>query len=476
MVTSRGAGRRCIPLPSHIMVLNLVAMVCLAIPVLPSRALAAAASSATSASTGAKAEKEHHLKAKYHRAFQAMIHDITNLDKTFAFAELAVQVGDYEGAISAFERMLLIDPNLPQVKAELGALYMRLGSYRMAQSYLQSALASPNVPAPVQVHIKKLLAKVKERLQPNHLFGSLTFGARFQSNANAGPSSSLVQVGGSLATLSNQYTSKRDWNAFVLGQATDIYDFQTQGGTTLETDATIYGADQQREKQVNVGFAELSMGPRFKLFPSAIVNATIKPYGIIDIVTIGHARDYWAGGAGLDVTKLLTPTISLDLVSELRDRIFRNSSELPVNDLQTGLQSYSRIGLAEQVTPRLSFLEAIAFTNNRAKRKVYANREYAGTLGVTYRYVPAFALEAGGPWVASLVGTHTITPYATPDPTVNSNVSREDKDWELDFSITIPVNQRLALVGGIGIFERGSTLPNYRFTNKYASVALTWRF
>ena len=118
------------------------------------------------------------------------------------------------------------------------------------------------------------------------------------------------------------------------------------------------------------------------------------------MVTLGHARDYWAGGAGLDVTKLLTPTVSLDLTSELRDRIFRNSSELPVNDLQTGLQSYNRIGIAEQITPKLSFLEAFAFTDNRAKLKAYANRECAGTLGVTYRYVAPVPLEAGGPWVA----------------------------------------------------------------------------
>ena len=64
----------------------------------------------------------------------AMMADPGNLDKTFAFAGLAVDVGDIDGAISALERMLLIDPNLPRVKLELGVLYF-------AASYLQAFMA-----------------------------------------------------------------------------------------------------------------------------------------------------------------------------------------------------------------------------------------------------------------------------------------------------------------------------------------------
>ena len=42
--------------------------------------------------------------------------------------------------------MLLVDPNLPRVRLELGALYFRLGSFEIARTYLESALAAPNVP------------------------------------------------------------------------------------------------------------------------------------------------------------------------------------------------------------------------------------------------------------------------------------------------------------------------------------------
>ena len=71
------------------------------------------------------------LRAEYDALFQQLFQDPGNLDLTFRFAEVAVQVGNFEAAISALERMLLYNPNLPRVRLELGVgvLYYRLGSY-----------------------------------------------------------------------------------------------------------------------------------------------------------------------------------------------------------------------------------------------------------------------------------------------------------------------------------------------------------
>ncbi len=65
-------------------------------------------------------EERSALEKEYEAAFQAVLKDPGNLDKTFRFAELAVAVGDLEGAISALERMLIYNPKLPRVRLELG--------------------------------------------------------------------------------------------------------------------------------------------------------------------------------------------------------------------------------------------------------------------------------------------------------------------------------------------------------------------
>ncbi len=65
------------------------------------------------------------VRASYDTAFQASLENPSDPDVLAKFAELAVRVGDMEGAISALERLLLIEGDEPNVKRELGGLYFR---------------------------------------------------------------------------------------------------------------------------------------------------------------------------------------------------------------------------------------------------------------------------------------------------------------------------------------------------------------
>jgi tetratricopeptide (TPR) repeat protein len=92
------------------------------------------------------------LRAAYDEAFQLSMQNPSDPPTLAKFAELAIQVGDIEGAISALERLLLIDGDQADVKLELGVLYYRLGSVDAARMYLKSARTS-----------KEASAEVKER-------------------------------------------------------------------------------------------------------------------------------------------------------------------------------------------------------------------------------------------------------------------------------------------------------------------------
>jgi tetratricopeptide (TPR) repeat protein len=82
------------------------------------------------------------LRAKYDQAFAESLEKPADPDVLVHFAEVAVEFGDIEGAISALERLLLIDAEQPEVKLELGVLYYRLGSTEVARSYLQDVSSS----------------------------------------------------------------------------------------------------------------------------------------------------------------------------------------------------------------------------------------------------------------------------------------------------------------------------------------------
>jgi tetratricopeptide (TPR) repeat protein len=103
------------------------------------------------------------LQRQYNAAFQEMLKDPGNLDAVMAYAQVATKTGDYEGAVGAYESLLLVDSNLPRVKLELGILYYRLKSYDTSRIYLEGALASPSLPADIRKPAELLLAKIPKQ-------------------------------------------------------------------------------------------------------------------------------------------------------------------------------------------------------------------------------------------------------------------------------------------------------------------------
>src|SRR3954451_2144195 len=150
------------------------------------------AASAPPASPAATSKAE--LERQYVAAFQEILQRPSDLDVLFKFAAIAGQTGDLEGAISALERMLLINGDLPRVRLELGVLYYRLGSFEVARTYLESALKTPNLPADVRSRAEQFMSQVVAQQKTSQFAGEVFLGMRYQSNANLGPATSNVRL------------------------------------------------------------------------------------------------------------------------------------------------------------------------------------------------------------------------------------------------------------------------------------------
>jgi tetratricopeptide (TPR) repeat protein len=147
------------------------------------------------------------LEARKEALFQQMFRDPANLDVTFAYADVSARLGDYEAAVSALERMLLFNPNLPRVQLELGALYYRMGSYELARDYFDKAAAA-NPPPEVRARVEQYLADVEKSQSRHHLSGYVFFGGQYQTDANVAGSSLILSPVGPVV-LGNHSSSKR---------------------------------------------------------------------------------------------------------------------------------------------------------------------------------------------------------------------------------------------------------------------------
>jgi hypothetical protein len=408
--------------------------------------------------------------------FQRIFKEPLNLDLAFHFAEVATQRGDYEAAIGALERMLFYNPGLPRVRLELGVLYFKLGSYAMARTYFDSAIATPGVPPEVKAKVDQFLAEIDRRLSPHKWSVFLQSGLRYQTNANAGPDGLMVKALGQDAVLNSQFAKSPDWNWFGLVGATYAYDLQDGNGDAIEAGLTGYYAKQFSLTQFDLGLVEVQVGPRFGV-PQLFPGASFKMYGIGTATSLGGAPYFDGLGGGVSMrfpfsAALVEPSV------ELRNRNFMDSTLYPTASQQSGNLLTAAITAEGPVLNYFSWAGRVAFDNNRTSDAIFDFNNYQ-----RWSADVAFPIPWSIDWnkstlnfvIAPTAGV-SRTAYAMPNPIVSPTVTRLDREWHvgtiLDFLYTASFGMRTQLQYS----ETNSTLPNYDTRNLSISFGPTARF
>ena len=441
------------------------------------------AGGAAVAQTAGEVSSDRDLQKAYDDAFAAMMADPQNLDKTFLFAELATRKGDLEGAVSALERMLFINPDLPRVKLELGVLYFRLGAYETAQAYLQGALEA-NPPPAVREKAQSFLNEISKRASVHQLSGSIYAGLRGQSNVNAspGPGSVVSSLFGP-ATLSTLSGKKSDGNYFTAANAKYVFDFQDQNQNTFEATGALYSARQWYQSAFNLTFLELTAGPRVPvptgwLWEGAAIS--LRPYAIYDYIDLHDDYYYRAPGAGFEVLAQVRPGSVVQFNFEVRDKHYKNTSLAPSGSNQTGREMLGRAQLTQTLTDELVGLASATYSVMDAQGDSFAPADqgyhyYDYTLGLSYSYdAPWTVTEL--PWNVTATATRAFYIYRQPDPTVDFADTRFDRDWRFAVVGSVPLAEDWTVIGTLGRTIRQSSIQNFVYNNNYITLGVSWRF
>ena len=413
---------------------------------------------------------------EYDAAFQDMLKRPADLDVLFRFATVATKAGDYEGAISALERMLLVNPDLPRVRLELAVLYYRLGSFEISRSYLEMVVATPNVAPELRARAEQYLSEVEKRSAKSRFVGEIFGGFRYQSNANLGPPTSSVRLQGQTANLNQSALGTADWGAVSSGYVRHIYDLGTQDKGALETQLTGYINRQFQVSQANVGILDLSSGPRFQAFQGIFEDVTIKPMGLLGFIWVNDVPYYGSYGSAVEVGSLLTDKLRNTTNVTYRRLMYQNSWYLPFNSSFTG-NEYSA-----NTTYQLALNESIAlFGNGNVQRYMADNSPWYSYVllgtggGMQFRFRdPLFRSDL--PWALSLSANLQWWTYDQPDSVVDPSVTRQQWDTILNITLSVPFDERTTMTLSGGRFVRAASLPNYEFTNNSVLMGVSWRF
>ena len=426
----------------------------------------------------AMGQDELTIQQQYDAAFLEMYQDIGDLDKTFHFAELAIAVGDLEGAIAGLERMLIIDPDLPQVRMQLGTLYFQLRSYAMALTYLNAVLAHTEVPEDIKESAQALVTQIDALTSPHRFSGTVVGGVRYQTNANGGPMTNEIRLFGGSAILDDKYTRQSDWDVSLAGQFSYVYDFETQPSKVLETRVSVYSSKQDKQSQVDTTLAEIQFGPTVGLTPQAGHALDIRPYVLVNDMTLG--KTFYIGlnggtftglGGGLDLNHKTSMTNAWNLGGRYVNRDYDNATEVGLKGPRTRLFAGKTFGLSSMTIGTVN-LNAFNEDTDEAS-SAYWEYGVQGTiqhiLGTPFSFSPQ-------PWTASVTIGFYDKAYDEANPGVDASTVRKDDTLRTSASLVIPLNFNISLLATAGYTDVRSNLPNYTNENWFSSISMMGQF
>lgn len=405
--------------------------------------------------------------------FRQVLADPGNVKLALAYAKLAASTGDLEGAVSTLERLLIVAPDVAALDLELGTLYYQLGAYDVASSYFKAAAKAPDATPAIKAAAAGFVAAAAQGGNADRSMASLTFGARYQTNANGGAENPLIDLNGVLLPLSPAAMAAPDGNGFVsanLHLSDDLHD----QGDRFDTDLSAYGALYAQHHELNAMAIEARPGPVYNLKRFGIASSTLQIYGIFDGEILGGDPYYLAYGLGTALTTAIDPATDSHLRLEYRQETFENSALRPAVSDMDGARVRLSTDLRRQLNPAVALYGSVYGERKAAVSADNADWEMGGAVGTTLSF-PAPGGAANGPWSLDLSVGALQRNFDGPDPSISS-AARRDTEGYVQGVLTVPMPQGWSAQAAIGYSRQFSTYSLYTFSDTSTSLALTKSF
>ncbi|MBF9044869.1 tetratricopeptide repeat protein [Rhodobacterales bacterium HKCCE4037] len=119
------------------------------------------------------------LEAERAAVFQQMLADPANRSLMQRYAQLSVQMRDFEGAAATLERLVDLEPTNTAARVELAIAYFALGSYAVADYHLAAAQASGTLSPDQAARVARYQEESTERGDGTELDGRIEAGLAF---------------------------------------------------------------------------------------------------------------------------------------------------------------------------------------------------------------------------------------------------------------------------------------------------------
>lgn len=425
-------------------------------PVSRDRAWWLACTIALAVAIGGAAEADEAPKARYDRALDAMMADLDNPQKSYEFALSAIAVGDLNGAITALERVLRLDPTRSNIKAELAYLYLKVGNSSEAERLFAEVDAEGAIPPQFYDRFSDLRGEAIRASRRTGFDASALVAGQYETNANGGPRDLPGLVTGA---------REEDYSVLVNVGLGYSYDLGFQAGHSIDARFNFYGVRYSKDASPNVMYGGLEVGPTIVLAS----DATFRPYLTGSVLGLNDAHYRDEVGGGFDYLNGFAPWLRFDARGEITYQDFHNSDPNPTAERQDGMRYFGRLGT---VTPLSSDLFLRLEVNGISKDASVGRQSYQEFgAGGQLVWRPEFDLFGfdGQNWTVGVGGGYLMRRYEEPDLIISASQAREDDRYTLRAFAGIPISREVDLVATVNWTDNSSNYP----TETYDNLAVT---
>ncbi|MEO1251857.1 MAG: tetratricopeptide repeat protein [Pseudomonadota bacterium] len=403
-------------------------------------------------------------------AFERILTSPENVPLNLAYARERIAAGDLKEGAAAIERILLIRPELHDVRVLYGLVLYRMGMYDRARFELEKALESSELAETVRAEAEVYLTRIKREQRATRGSLTITAGMEYDQNRNQAPSS------GQLLFLNIPIDAEgRNGDAAYIVSAAGriVHDLGSQNGHTLHGEAAYFRSDKVEVDNLDLDAGNVAIGGTWNFGRFSITPRARAALIYLD------GEDYLRTlGGELEILMRVRPDLRTYLVFRGDDEDFRATPDFLSSPLRSGARLSLRPGVQWFYSPTTSLrVEGLAMDKNAVAdfetlRRYGAFAQHSWLLGRG-----AFSLISG--WAER-------SDYEGPDAFVSPTITREEWLYRGRVAFGAPISFFLKGapkgVSDINIIAQyeyetvDSNLLNFDYDTHKVSLVFTKRF
>ncbi|MDO8453202.1 MAG: tetratricopeptide repeat protein [Sulfurimonas sp.] len=205
-------------------------------------------------------------KKEYQQAYDAFYKlfekNLQDPNINFYLGRSAYMLKDFELAITAYERVLMIDPNATRSKLEIAKCYFELKEYKKAQNIFLETIKE-NMPVNVKQNIEMYLSAINSKIQTNFFSGSAVLGINYDTNINNRANDDTFTISGIIDSITNQpikaANSTKDEAGFAHQEAISLnhmYNFAED--VNIKNDFVLFSKSLIKDHTKDIGLIQYS--------------------------------------------------------------------------------------------------------------------------------------------------------------------------------------------------------------------------